>query len=244
MISFNNVSIKGEIVSFLKKNVRIKEVWHKILHQRIIAQAAQERGISITPEEIQAELDRLRHEMRLEKASDTLAWLEEEMITADDWEAGIYERLLAKKLAEHLFAEEVPKVFAQNRLDFEQVLLYQIVVPYEQVAQELFYQIEEQEISFFKAAHLYDIDEQRRYYCGYEGKVSRWSFEADIAAAISSALVGEIVGPLRTDLGYHLFLVEEFIQAELTPERRQEIIDKLFRDWLANELNYVLHNPG
>ena len=231
-----------QVVHFLKTEVQLKAVWQKILCQRIIDEAAKERNLTITPNEIQVEAEQFRRQRRLENASDTIAWLTDQMISAEDWEAGIYERLLAKKLAEHLFTEEVPKVFAQNRLDFEQVLLYQIVVPYKQVAQELFYQIEEQEISFFEAAHLYDIDEQRRYCCGYEGTVSRWSFDPDIAAAIFSAPVGEVVGPLKTDLGYHLFLVQEFIQAELTPERRQEIIDQLLRDWLLSELNYVLHN--
>ena len=243
MLALGNTSIKTEeIVSSLKKDMSLQERCHKILHQKIIAQAAQERGVAVTPEEIQAEADRLRYEMRLEKASDTLDWLKEKMITADEWEAGIRDRLLANKLAKHLFNQEVEKYFAQNRLDFEQLILYQIVVPYEQVAQELFYQIEEQEISFFEAAHLYDIDERRRYCCGYEGKVSRWSFEADVATALFSAPVGEIVGPLKTDLGYHLFLVKEIIKAELTTQRRQEIIDNLFKDWLAGELNYALHN--
>jgi parvulin-like peptidyl-prolyl isomerase len=231
-----------EIVDFLKREIGLKEVCQKIWYQKIIEQAAQERGITITASEIQDEADRLRRENRLEKAADTLAWLTDQMIGAQDWEAGIRDRLLAKKLAEHLFNKDVEKYFAQNKLDFEQFVLYQIVVPYEKLSQELFYKIEEEEISFYEAAHLYDIDQQRRYLCGYEGKVYRWSLKPDIAAVVFSAPVGELIGPLKTDLGYHLFMIEELIQAELTPERRQEIINKLFKDWLQAELNYWLHN--
>jgi parvulin-like peptidyl-prolyl isomerase len=114
-------------------------------------------------------------------------------------------------------------------------------VPYEQVAQELFYQIEESEISFYEAAHLYDVDDRRRYVCGYEGKVNRWSLSPEIAAAIFSANIGQVVGPLKTEQGYHLFWAEEFIPATLTPEHRQEIQHKLFQDWLNQELNYLLN---
>lgn len=37
-------------------------------------------------------------------------------------------------------------------------------------------------------------------------------------------------------------MVEEFIQAELTPAIRQQILDQLFGEWLESELNYRIHN--
>lgn len=174
MINVSRASTEAqEIFSFLKKDMQLKEVCQRVLYQRVIDQAARERGITVSPEEIQAECDRLRREKRLEKAADTLAWLADQMITADDLEAGIRDRLLAQKLAESLFSKEVEKFFAQNRLDFDKILLYQIIVPYQKVAQEVFYQIEEQEISFYHAAHLYDIDERRRQHCGCEGELGK-----------------------------------------------------------------------
>jgi parvulin-like peptidyl-prolyl isomerase len=242
MVDIAGVTIEPDnIVHCLKKTIQIRDVAQRILYQQIIRQAAESRGITVSPAEIEAEADALRYAKRLEKASDTLNWLTTQMITVEDWEAGIYDRLLAKKVAEALFAPEVDKFFAENRLDFEQILLYHLIVPYEQVAQELFYQIEESEISFYEAAHLYDVDDRRRYVCGYEGKVNRWSLSPEIAAAIFSANIGQVVGPLKTEQGYHLFWAEEFIPATLTPEHRQEIQHKLFQDWLNQELNYLLN---
>lgn len=243
MIDFSGVALEpNEIVSLFKKNIQLKEVCQRILYQRIINQAAQERGLTVTPEEIEEAANRQRYEKRLEKASDTLAWLADQMITPDDWEAGICDRLLAKKLSEHIFAKEVEKFFAQNKLDFDQILLYQIIVPYDKLALEIFYQIEEQEISFYQAAHLYDIDERRRQLCGCEGKLYRRNLKADIAAVVFGAKLGEVTGPIKTEQGYHLLLVEEFIPGELTPERYQEILNRMFQEWLASELNYMLHS--
>lgn len=242
-INSSEISIEtDEIFHFLKKNIQLKEVCYKILHQKIINQSAQERGVTVTAEEIQAEAERQRREKRLEKASDTMAWLVDEMITVDEWEEGIRDRLLAQKLAKVLFDKEVEKFFVQHRLDYEQILLYQIIVPYEKLAQELFYQIAEKELSFYEAAHLYDIAEKRRHLCGYEGKLYRWNLKPDVAAMIFSNKPGEVIGPIKTDQGYHLFRVEEFISAELTSEIRQEIINKMFKEWLASELNYIRHN--
>ena len=245
MSNFKDVGISPfEIIDFLKKQISIKDTYKKILYQRIIERTAGERGITVTPEEIQAESDQFRAENRLEKAADTLAWLEESMISPEDWEAGICDRLLAKKLSQALFEKEVEKSFIENRVDFERILLYQIIVPYEKVARELFYQIEEQEISFYEAARLYDIDERRRLKCGYEGKILRSTLKPDIAAIVFRGHVGEVTGPIQSEQGYHLFLVEEFIPAELTPERRQTLISKLFKQWLEKEVIYFIHNEA
>jgi parvulin-like peptidyl-prolyl isomerase len=243
MVNFENLSILSEsIVDFLKQQIQVKAVAEQILCQQIISEAAQTRNIIVTSDEIQVEADRQRYQMRLESAAATFAWLNEQLITPEDWETGIHKKLLAQKLAEVLFAGEVEKYFAEHRLEFEQVSLYRLSVPYEQLAQELFYQIEENEISFYEAAHLYDLDEQRRLQCGYEGRFYRWSLKPELAAAVFGANPSTIIGPIKQENSYDLFLVEEFISAELTPLIRQEIIDRLFKEWLESELNYLIHN--
>jgi parvulin-like peptidyl-prolyl isomerase len=232
----------SEIIELLRRELQLKTFTQKVLQKKVIEKAAQERGLTVTPEEIQVVGDQLRREKRLEKAADTIAWLVDQMISVEDLEAGIRDRILAQKLAEHLFSKEVEKVFVQNKLQFDQIILYQIVVANLQLAQELFYQIQEGEISFFDAAHLYDIDENRRHLCGCEGKVYRWGLKPDIAVAVFSAQPGEVIRPIQTERGYHLFLVEKFLPAELTPQRYQEILHNMFNEWLSNEVNYLLHN--
>jgi parvulin-like peptidyl-prolyl isomerase len=229
-----------EIVDFLKTEIEFKEVYQKILFQKVIHRTAYEKGIIITAEEIEAEADRQRREKRLERATDTLAWLADQLVSLQDWEAGIRNHLLAQKLAETLFAKEVERFFIQNRLEFEQIILYQMTVYEEKLAQELYYQIEEGEISFYDAAHLYDLDEKRRYQCGYEGKIYRFALQPNIAAILFSTPPKQLIGPIKTELGYHLFIVEELIPAELTAQRYQEILNNMFRQWLAVEVEFIL----
>jgi len=232
----------SEIIELLRQELQLKTFTQKVWQKKVIEKAAQERGLTVTPEEIQVVGDQLRREKRLEKAADTIAWLADQMISVEDLEAGICDRILTQKLAEHLFSKEVEKIFVQNKLQFDQIILYQIVVANRQLAQELFYQIQEGEISFFDAAHLYDIDENRRHLCGCEGKVYRWGLKPDIAVAVFSAQPGEVIRPIQTDRGYHLCMVEKFLPAELTPQRYQEILHNLFNEWLSNEVNYLLYN--
>ena len=229
-----------EIVEFLKTEIELKEVYQKILFQKVIDRTAYERGIIVTAEEIEAEADRQRREKRLEKATDTLAWLAEQLVSPQDWETGIRNHLLAKKLAKTLFAKEVEQFFIQNRLEFEQVILYQMTVYEEKLAQELYYQIEEGEISFYDAAHLYDLDDKRRHQCGYEGKIYRFALQPKIAAVLFSTPPQQLIGPIKTELGYHLFLVEELIPAELTAQRYEQILNNMFQQWLVVELEFIL----
>jgi len=230
-----------EVISTLKKGLQLKEICRSISYQKIVAQAIADRGITVTPEEIQLEADRIRYENRLFRAGDTLAWLSDQLITAEEWEAGIRDRLLSEKLAQALFSKEVERFFAENQSDFDQVLLYRIVVPYMQLAQEIAYQIQEEEISFYEAAHLYDMNDTRRHQCGYEGKLYRWNLKADVSAIVFSATPEQVIPPIMIDQAAHLFWVEEFISAELTPERYREILDRMFREWLTTELNYLIH---
>ena len=245
MINNCNKPIELErIADYLRQNLQFREVYQNILHQQIINRKAEEMNLTVTSEEIQTEAENQRRERKLEKASDTFSWLKEQMITADDWELGIQQKLLRQKLRDRLFAQETEKIFAQNKLNFEQVVLYQILVPYKKLAWEIFYQIEEEELSFYHAAHLYDVDEKRRYHCGYEGILPRWSLSPEFAKRIFAANPREVILPFQTKQGYHILMVEEFIRAELTPQIYEEIQEKMFTEWLKSELNYLIYNSG
>jgi parvulin-like peptidyl-prolyl isomerase len=236
IVNFSGIVIQvEEIVNFLKQEMLLKDICQKILKQKIIEKTAQERGISVTSEEIQLKAN------RLEKPLNIADWLEEQMITVNDWEAGIRSHLLAQKLARYLFDQDVESFFERHRSMFDQFILYQIVVDYEKIAKKIFYDIIDKKISFFEAAYLYDIDEKRRHRCGYEGQLSLANLQIDLATVVLRASVGEILGPFKTEHGYHLLMVEKFIPEQLTSKKRQEILEILFNEWLARELKYMLH---
>ncbi|MBE9051942.1 peptidylprolyl isomerase [Nostocales cyanobacterium LEGE 11386] len=231
-----------EIINFLKKEMSLKEVYQKILFNQVIWHVAEERGITVTTAEIETEANRQRREQRLEKATDTLAWLTDQLVTPNDWEMKIRDRLLSQKLAQALFAQEVEQFFIHKRLEFEQVILYQIIVDSEKLAQEIYYQIEDNEISFYEAAHLYNIDAQRRQKCGYEGRIYRFSLQLNIAAIVFRTPPKHLIGPFKTEQGYHLLMVEEFLPAELTPEKYLEVLNNMFHNWLVKELDSLLNS--
>ncbi len=228
-----------EILRFLRKTLRIRETHDAVLCQKIIDQVAQNRMISVAPEEVRTQIDQMFIETDLtglKQDSDILRWMNEQLVSIGDLEAGIYDRLIRQKLAESLFFDSAGSFFYAHQADFDQVVLYQIIVPYERVIDEILFQIRLQELSFYEAAHLYDLDERRRHQCGYEGIFYRSDLYPDMSEVAFVAPPREIIGPIKTENQYHLLWVEEFIPAELTPQRQQEIIDRMFQEWLSEEL--------
>ena len=231
-----------EIVNFLKTEMLLREIYERILFQRIINDVANNMAVNVTIEEIEAEANRQRREKKLEKATDTIAWLSEQLATPRDWENGIRDRLIAEKLAEELFSQDVEDFFRQKRPYFEQAILYEIIIDDVKLAQEIYYQIESAEISFYEAAHQFHLDEKCRQKCGYEGEVSRWSLPEKIADMIFTTPPKNPIGPIRMEKGYHLFMVEDFIAAELNTKKYREIIDQMFKQWLYSDLEYLLYS--
>jgi parvulin-like peptidyl-prolyl isomerase len=152
--------------------------------------------------------------------------------------------LLRDRLITDLFTQDVEKRFAENRLNYDRVVLYQIVVEQPELAQELFYQIEAGEACFFDLAYQFDRDVERRLRSGFEGIIQRWQLQPAVAAVVFNAQPDELVGPVQTSLGHHIMWVREYLPAELTVELRQELSAGLFQEWLQGELTYRLYHQA
>ncbi|WP_416665927.1 peptidylprolyl isomerase [Egbenema bharatensis] len=242
MVDFSAISLENqEVIDFLRRDLRLKSIYQEIISQKIVSQVAQEQALSVTAEEVQAELDKIRYENYFEHPAQLLAWLAEQMSTLSDLQQRIYERLLSQKLARHLFSEAAQNFFSQHRSEFEQALIYRIKIPYESLAYEVFYQIEEEELNFFEAAHLYDANESRRLQCGYAGKQQRGEISPEIAERLFNAQIGEVLGPFKNaDNTYELFLVDEIFPPTLTSTLYESLLNQMFQEWIENRLDIYI----
>jgi parvulin-like peptidyl-prolyl isomerase len=230
-----------ELVKFIKRELELKPIYQRFSYEKIVERSAQEYNLVVTPEEVKNHVELIRRQKGLETVTDILSWLTGKMASVQDWETGIYNHLLANKLAKHLFGNNIEIVFNQRSTDFDRVIFYRIVVPYERTAQELLYQLTENGMSFYEAAHFYDVNEQRRLQCGYEGKQYRYHIEPEIAELVFNAPLDEIVGPFKqSDVAYNLLLVEEVTPAQLTPDIHEMILHQMFEEWLSNEFRLYI----
>lgn len=234
-----------DILHYVKLSCQIPSVIEGIITRKIIADVATEAGIKVETEELQKAADSLRLMSKLKSADDTWAWLQKHGLSLDNFEELIYINVISGKLSQHLFADKVEPFFAKHQLDYAGVVMYEVVLDDEDLAMELFYAIQEGEMSFYEVAHQYIQDTDLRRKGGYRGIVRRKDMKSEISAAVFAATPPQILKPLVTSSGVHLVLVEEIIQPQLDDEVYSKILLDLFAEWskLQVEQVEVVINP-
>ncbi|MEH1777531.1 MAG: peptidylprolyl isomerase [Nostoc sp.] len=225
-----------DILDHIKLSCQIPSVLEAIATRKIVEYEAKKAGIQIGLEELQHAADSLRLANQLIKAEDTWTWLEKYHLSLDDFEAIAETNLLSAKLANHLFAEKVEPFFYAHQLDYVGAVTYEVVLDDEDLALELFYALQEGEISFQEIARQYIQNTEIRRAGGYQGIRLRTDFRPEIAAAIFAASPPQILKPITTPKGVHIIAVEEIIKPQLDEQRRLKIIGDLFANWLKAQI--------
>ena len=227
----------SEIIGHLRLSQQMPSVLASLVDQRIIEQTAAQEKIFLTEQELQLAADRFRFEQNLISSKDTLNWLGKYHLSVTEFEELIRRNLLWRKLAEHLFKDKAEAYFYAHQIDYYQAVIYQIVLSNFNLAMELFYGIQEQELSFWDLAHQYIEDTELRRRGGYLGQKSRDRLQPEIAAAVFSTAnrVPQVLKPIAVEKKTYLIYVEEIIQPTLDSSLRRTIIEQLFKNWLSQQ---------
>jgi hypothetical protein len=193
-------------------------------HQ-VVLHAAETEGIVISAEELQQSADRLRIEHRLLSAKDTLSWLDRYHFSIDDFENLAYITLVRSRLSDRMFCDRVMTHFVDQQLEYVRATIYEIVLPEYELAMELFYALQEQEMDFLAVLHEYVPQPRPR-------SVRRRDLLPEISALVFAATPPTLLRPIRTPKASHLIYVASVVQAELTDEMRSQIQAELFDQWL------------
>ncbi|TVP62738.1 MAG: peptidylprolyl isomerase [Nodularia sp. (in: Bacteria)] len=236
----NIVKVSAEdIIYYIKMACQIPGILEAIATQKIIAEAAEKAGIEISTEELQTAADGLRLANRLLKAEDTWSWLEKHHLSLDDLEEIAKINLTSSKLANHLFADQIEPFFYAHQPKYFGAVTYEVILDDEDLALELFYALQEGEISFQEIARQYIQNPETRRAGGYQGIRRRIDFRAEIAAAVFAANPPQILKPIITPKGAHIIAVEEIIKPELDENLRFQIMGDFFSNWLQQQMTTV-----
>ncbi len=228
-----------EVIHHLKMSCQIPDVIEGIATRKIIADTANAAGITVDDNELQQEGDRLRFAKKLVKAADTFAWLKSHSLSVDEFEELVYDTVLSKKVAHNLFSNKVEAFFYQNQLDFVAAVTYEVIFDEYDLALELFYALQENELTFSEVAREYIPIPELRRAGGYQGIRRRKDFRPEIASSVFAATPPEVVKPIVTPKGIYLIWVEEIIQPELNEQLREIIITDLFNSWLQQKIKQI-----
>ena len=231
-----SITITAEdILNQVKLSLQIPEIIQSIVSRKIITDGVAEAGIKVETEELQKAADMIRLSQKLLSAQDTFSWLEKNYLSIDDLEEIAYTSIISQKFVAHRFADKVEPYFYENQLDYAGVVMYEVILDDEDLAIELFYAIQEEEMSFYDVAHKYIQDVELRRKGGYRGVLSRKDLQPEVSAAVFAAKPPQVIKPIVTSKGVHLILVEEIIQPELDDNLHSTILAYLFDEWIQNQ---------
>lgn len=230
-----NISIQ-DFLNHIKLSSKIPKIIKEIAKHQIIELSAKKAGINVEVEELQQAADNFRIDNNLYDIEETWSWLQKHYLSLDDFEAIVHANALAKKLAQHLFADKADSWFYEHQLDYAGAVLYEVILKEEDIAMELFCSLQEREICFHEIARQYINEPSLRRAGGYLGIVNRTELKPEISAAVFDASPPEILKPIKTHKGNHLILVEEIIQPELNEKLRSKIIADLFTAWMKKKI--------
>lgn len=224
-----------------------REVLAQLIQDRIVAQAADDLGIEVSPEEV---------EERFQEAAGSFGGVEglrEEIARRGRTEEDVREQLAAVVRRDELqayFQEQAEVSTSELRAAYEERLEGQyrvadtahILVETEDEAREIVQQLE-QGADFAQIAEERSIDQASGAAGGDLGENPKGTFVEPFDEAVWSAEPGEIVGPVETRFGFHVIQVKDFrtipfeevrqqLQDELSGARSQEAFDR----WFAEQL--------
>ena len=201
----------------------------------LIRQAAEQRGIEVSDDELQQAADDFRLANDLNDAEATETWLAARHLSFEEWESALEDQAIAQKLRIALTEGHVEQYFAEQRLLFDSALLAHLVVREEDLARELRAQIVEDEADFHALAHRYSLDSGTKLAGGYSGQMTRADMDAAVEAAVFGAQHGAVLGPFKNDDGWELIKVESIQPAKLDDSMRAKIKSRLFEEWLDEQ---------
>jgi PPIC-type PPIASE domain len=215
---------------------KIPDLARGIIRRKIIGLQVEKAGLEPTAAELQQAADKFRTVNHLESAEATNKWLQKLHLSVDDFEEMVTQNLLADKLAHHLFANQVEQFFYQNLLDYSAAAFYEIILEDRDLAMELFYSLQEGDLSFADVAQQYISDPEFSRRGGYVGTVGRKQLRPEISAAIFATKPPQLIKPVITSVGVHLIQVAEIIEPKLDERIHHQILMEMFDRWLSEKI--------
>ncbi|RUS96248.1 hypothetical protein DSM106972_087900 [Dulcicalothrix desertica PCC 7102] len=234
------LTVKNEdIIRHIKFSCQIPDVLRAVAIQKIITDTAEKAGIKVDEPELQQAGDNMRVANKLVKATDTLAWLAKHNLTVEEFEELVYANVLSAKLANHLFAKQIESYFFAHQLDYVAAVTYEVVLDDEDLAFEMYYALQEGEITWSELARQFIHNPELRRTWGYQGIRRRIDFRPELASAIFALVAPQILKPIVTSKGVHLIWVEEIIHPKLDEQLRAKIQQDLFSAWLNQQFEHL-----
>ncbi|MDJ0575225.1 MAG: peptidylprolyl isomerase [Xenococcaceae cyanobacterium MO_234.B1] len=205
----------------------------KLAQEIIIEQAISE--IECSEEEQTLAYNQFCQQNQISTEQAIQAWLAKQGLTQEQFKKIIIRRLKIDKYKEATWGNKVEQYFLQRKSQLDRVVYSLIRIDRAELAQELYFRIQEGESTFRELAMEYSQGSEAQT-GGLIGPVEMNAPHPKIAQILATCKPGQLIPPTRVGEWIVIIRLENFLSAKLDPPTRQRMLDELFRQWLNSEI--------
>lgn len=212
-----------------------KDILKKLIDDKVILDQAKQQKLEVTDKEVSDELDNFIKERFQGDKTQYEQALKDYNMTSDDIKSDIRVSLTAKKIATKdvtISDAEIKDYYDKNKDTLgtpEQIHARHILVKDEAKAKELTEKLKANPNDFEKLAKENSEDPGSKDKGGDLGTFGKGAMVAEFETAAFAAKTNEIVGPVKSEFGYHIIQVLEHQEAKVPTldEVKAKITDTL-----------------
>ena len=208
------------------------------IEQVALAQMARSRGFEADAQDVRDLFNEFRYLKQLESGDALKRWMADHDVSVADIQTACEQIVLRRMLRDTISDEDIKSWFAEHRPSFERAEIYRIIVEDRDQAQELYSLVTEEDESFSLLAIEHSTDADTAKMGGYVGEVARADVAGEREALIFAASPGDVVPPMKTDLGWEIVLVH-YRQSRQLDDVATEIRDTLFNQMITDAVARV-----
>lgn len=151
--------------------------------------------------------------------------------------------LQIKKLKKQLFSDQIEAEFLQRKKLLDQVEFSRIQLTDSALAEELYFQIRDDGADFALLAQQYSLGFER-HSGGRIGPVQYSQLPSHIVTLFRSGKAGDLYAPVQVEESFWLLRLDRVILARLNDALRTELVERLFVEWLNNQVRSIVSLPN
>jgi len=168
--------------------------------------------------------------------ADRQAWLQQQGITLEQLEILATRPLRLEKFKQATWGTKVESYFLQRKTHLDKVVYSLVRVRNQELAQELFFRIQEGEQAFADLARQYSQGQEAQT-GGLIGPAELSTPHPALAQVLLQSKPGQVSPPTRVGEWIVLVRLEQFMPAQLDDAMRQRLLNELFERWLQTKLS-------
>ena len=233
------------ILQIAERTITANELLPLITQYKLLPQLIKELlidhaigNISLSAEEHALALDQFYQAHQLTNDQQRQDWLSHYQMTSKQLTQQAHRKMKLEKFKENSWGNQLESEFIQNKDQFDQFIYSLIRTPSAEIAQELYFRLQDGEQTFAELAPEYSKGPEAQT-GGLIGPVRASKLHPTLARMLANGQPGHLCPPTR--LGEWLVLVrlEKQIPAQLNDTLRRQLLNQRFEQWLQEQMQTV-----